>query len=158
MVDGLNCSPTVGTHAHLSIHLSIYVNNQAVALPAGIGVVAPAQPGVVALASQGKKTCLYPLHVYENDNIIHAELFDDRVCSLGQFFDIWGQPLDRTQFAGYHLGASQRMVFQVFDANGDSHIVTGDPRTIPLLEHETIVILLNSPGVHPRQFIDWNGI
>lgn len=158
LVDGLACTPTVGTHAHLSIHLSVYVQNQAMALPAGIGIVAPAQPGVVALASRGRKNCLYPLHVYENDNIIHAELFNDRVCSLGQFFDIWGQPLSRTQFAGYHIESGQRLVFQVFDAQGEMRTVTSGPRDIPVLEHETIVVLLNSPGVHPEPFIDWNGL
>ena len=157
-VAGLRCTPTVGSHAHLSIHLSIYVQNRAVAVPAGIGIVAPAQPGVVALASQGKTNCLYPLHVYENDNIIHAELFNDQTYYLGQFFDIWGQPLSRTQVSGYHVAADQSLAFEIFDANGDQHMYTGDPRKIPLMEHETIVVLLNSPDARPTAFSDWNGL
>lgn len=157
-VAGLRCTATVGSHAHLSIHLSIYIQNKAVALPAGIGIVAPAQPGVVALATQGKTNCLYPLHVYENDNIIHAELFNDQTYYLGQFFDIWGQPLSRAQLSGYHVAADQSLVFEIFNANGDQHIYAGDPRKIPLLEHETIVVLLNSPDVHPTAFSDWNGL
>ncbi|HLJ34912.1 MAG TPA: hypothetical protein VKU38_14735, partial [Ktedonobacteraceae bacterium] len=157
-VDGLRCEPTVGSQSHLSIHLSVYVNNEALALPAGIGIVAPPQPGVVAFASHGRTNCLYPLHVYENDNIIHAELFDNRTCYLGQFFDIWGQPLSRTQISGYRATVDQPLVFEIFDASGNEHIYSGDPRKISLEEHETIVVLLHSPLVHPAPFIDWNGL
>ncbi|MBA2288159.1 MAG: MFS transporter [Ktedonobacteraceae bacterium] len=157
-IDGLKCEPTVGAKTKMNIHLSIYVNNKAVAIPAGIGIVAPPRSGIATLASNGKLNCLYPLHVYENDNIIHAELFDNRTYNLGQFFDIWGQPLDQTHILGYQASQNQGLVFSFFDEKGDQHDYTHDPRTIPLAEHQTIVILLNSPGVHPMPFTDWNGI
>ncbi len=158
VVQGLKCESTVGSTVKANIHLSLYINNEAVAIPAGIGIVAPPQPGVNALVSKGKLNCLYPLHVYENDNIIHAELFDNRTYTLGQFFEIWGQPLDQTHILGYTANQDQKITFEVFAENGTQHPVTGDPRAIPLVEHETIVVLLNSPLIHPTPFTDWNGI
>ncbi|HZO71113.1 MAG TPA: MFS transporter [Ktedonobacteraceae bacterium] len=158
VVGGLSCEPVVGTQTHYSIHLSLYANDTALAIPAGIGIVAPAQPGVVALATNGKKTCLYPLHVYETDNLIHVELTRAGTTTLGQFFDIWGQPLNRTQILGYRSDAGQSLTFKIFDANGDPQPFTGDPRSISLTEHETIVVLFQSPHVLPRPFTDWNGV
>ncbi|HEU5379923.1 MAG TPA: MFS transporter [Ktedonobacteraceae bacterium] len=157
-VAGLRCEPAVGTTAKLNVHLSIYINNEAVAIPAGIGIVAPAQPGVAALVSNGKLSCLYPLHVYENDNIIHGELFDNRVYTLGQFFAVWGQPLDQTHILSYTVNQPRILVFEIFDEDGTQRIYTDDPRAIPLVEHETIVVLLNSPDINPRPFTDWNGL
>lgn len=157
-VDGLSCAPVVGTQTHYSIHLSLYANDTALAIPPGIGIVAPRQPGVVALAANGKTTCLYPLHVYESDNLIHVELTKAGATTLGQFFDIWGQPLNRTQILGYQSDAGQSLIFKIFDANGDPQSYTGDPRSILLSEHETIVVLFQSPHVLPRPFTDWNGV
>jgi len=157
-IAGLRCEPTIGSKTKLNVHLSIYINNEAMAIPAGIGIVAPHQPGVSALVSNGGLSCLYPLHVYEDDNIIHAELFDNRVYTLGQFFAIWGQPLDQTHILSYQAAQNQNLGFELFDENGNQHLYTRDPGTIPLMEHETIVVLLNSPGIHPVPFTDWNGI
>lgn len=158
VVGGLSCEPVVGTQTHYSIHLSLYANDTALAIPPGIGIVAPRQPGVVALAANGKTTCLYPLHVYESDNLIHVELTKAGTTTLGQFFDIWGQPLNRTQILGYQSDAGQGLTFKVFDANGNPQPYTGDPRSIPLSEHETIVVLFQSPHVLPSPFTDWNGV
>lgn len=158
-VDGLQCLPAVGTKTHITVHLSIYMNDQPLAIPAGIGIVAPRQPGVAALASQGKTSCLYPLHVYENDNIIHVESADGRVGNLGQFFALWGQPLNATQVLGYPIDGSQNMVVQGFDANGNAlPLQHNNAGAIPLFEHETIYILLNSPHVQITPFTDWNGL
>lgn len=158
LVDGLSCEPTAGTSTHLSIHLSLYANDTALAIPAGIGIVAPRQPGVAALATHGKTTCLYAVHVYEQDNLIHVELARPGITSLGQFFDLWGQPLNHTQVLGYHTDASQNLVFKVFDASGNQQPFPNDPRLIPLTEHETIAILFQSPHVLPAPFTDWNGV
>lgn len=157
-VDGMPCQGTLGSLQHASIQLTVYVNDQQAALPAGIGSVAPSQPGVTALASNGRTTCLYPLHVFEADNIIHVDAPTNRTYTLGEFFDIWGQPLSRTQVADYQSNEAHPLAFYVFDADGNMQTYTGNPRSIPLLEHGTIVIVYDSPHAHPVPYNSWNGL
>jgi len=157
-VDGIPCQPALGSTIHANVRLTAYVNGQSAGLPIGIGSVAPPQPGVAALASNGKTTCLYALHVFEADNLIHIDSPTNRSYTLGEFFDIWGQPLSHTHIANYSADTNHSLVFDVFDATGTMQTYTGDPRTIPLTEHETIVILYNSPAVHPVPYNSWNGL
>ncbi|MBA2285820.1 MAG: MFS transporter [Ktedonobacteraceae bacterium] len=157
-IDGIPCQPSLGSKIHANVRLTVYVNGQSAGIPVGIGSVAPPQPGVNALASNGKTTCLYALHVFEADNLIHVDAPTNRTYTLGQFFDIWGQPLSRTQITDYSADANHSLVFDIFDASGTLQTYTGDPRAIPLAEHETIVILYNSSSVHPVPYTSWNGL
>ena len=157
-VDGMSCQGALSTVQRANIHLTVYVNDQQMGLPVGIGSVAPSQPGVTALASQGQTTCLYPLHVFEADNVIHIDSPTNRTYTLGEFFDIWGQPLSRTEVANYQVGPDHPLAFYIFDANGKMQASTGDPRTIQLVEHETIVIVYNSPHAHLVPYNSWNGL
>ncbi|QBD82928.1 MFS transporter [Ktedonosporobacter rubrisoli] len=157
-IEGMECASTVATRQQLRTHLTLYVNGHMAALPTGIGIVSPKQPGVRALASNGNLYCLYPLHVFEADNIIHADLPDTRTYTLGQFFSVWGQPLSRTQIADYKADAGKQLKFVVFDGKGNEINYTGDPGALSLEEHKTIVVLYNSPDVHPTPFTDWNGL
>lgn len=157
-VDGMSCQATLGSVQHASAHLTVYVNDQQAGIPVGIGSVAPSQPGVTALASNGQTTCLYPLHVFEADNIIHIDSPTNRTYTLGDFFDIWGQPLSRIQATNYQSDEAHTLAFYAFDASGNMQNFTGNPRSIPLVEHETIVIAYNSPHAHPVPYTSWNGL
>ncbi|GER90133.1 hypothetical protein KDW_42950 [Dictyobacter vulcani] len=157
-ISNMKCAPDVATKQQIRTHLTLYVDGKLAAIPRGIGIVSPSQPGVSALASNGKLYCLYPLHVFEDDNIIHADLPDTRTYTLGQFFSVWGQPLSQTQVTSYHADTNRPISFVIFDGNGQKSTYTGDPATIPLKEHQTIVILYNSPDIHPTAFTDWNGL
>ncbi len=158
LVDSIPCQKGLGSVVTANVHLTVYVNSQQVGIPVGIGSVAPLQPGVAALASNGKTTCLYALHVFEADNIIHVDSPTNRTYTLGKFFDIWGQPISRALLADYTADPNHALVFYVFDGNGNLQTYTGDPRAIPLLEHESIVISYNSPNIHPVPYNSWNGL
>ncbi len=158
IVDGLSCTSTPGSAVIANVQLTVYVNGQLVGLPVGIGSVAPSQPGVTAFTSNGQTTCLYPLHVFEADNIIHVDLPTNRTYTLGEFFDIWGQPLSQAQVADYSADGQHALTFYVFDANGNMQRYAGDPRAIQLVEHETIVIVFNSPHAQPAPYNAWNGL
>lgn len=157
-VAGIACQPSPGSVQRITARLTIYINGQPAALPVGIGSVAPSQPGVASLASNGKTACLYALHTLESDNLVHVDAPNNRIYTLGDFFAIWGQPLSRSRIADYSTSNTQALLFDVFDASGHMQTITSDPGPISLMEHETIVIRYNSPTIHPTPFNSWNGL
>ncbi len=144
-IDGLSCEANEGAVTHTHAALKMYVNGQQSQIPANIGV-------------NTASSCLYAVHTHATNNIIHVEAPDRKTYTLGQFFDIWGQPLSRTQVADNTSDASNNLTFEVFDANGKLTPYTGDPKSLPLTDHETIVILYNSPAVQPTPFTGWNKV
>lgn len=158
-VDGMECLPSEGGLIHNHAYLEIYVDGKGVTVPPGLGIVYPQGSGVSALASDGLKSCLYPLHVHDQEpNIIHIESPVQKSYFLGEVFDLWGQQFSSTDVMGHKADASHKLVFQVFDADGKMTTVTSDPRQIELKAHQTIVILYNSPNVTPKAYTDWNGL
>lgn len=158
-VDGMDCLPSEGGLIHNHAYLEIYVDGKGVTVPPGLGIVYPQGTGVSALASDGLKSCLYPLHVHDQEpNIIHIESPVQKSYFLGEVFDLWGQQLTSTQVMAHKADATNKLVFEVFDASGKMTTVTTDPRQIELTAHETVAILYNSPNVSPKPYTDWNGL
>jgi hypothetical protein len=158
-VDDMQCVASEGAVIHNHAYLEMYVDGKPETLPPGVGIVAPQGTGVSALASDGLKTCLYPLHVHDGEpNIIHIESPVQRSYFLGELFDVWGKTLSSTEVMGHKADASHKLQFEVFDANGKLTQVTSDPRQIELQAHQTIAILYNSPSVQPKAFTAWNGL
>jgi len=110
----------VQTHFHA--HLALLQNGTSVALPGGIGILQD-------------QRCLFWLHTHAADGIIHVESPGTATFTLGQFFDIWGQPLSSGQ-AG-PLRADPGAQLHVFV---DGTLYPGDPRAITLTPHELITI------------------
>jgi hypothetical protein len=159
--DGLGCLSAEGTVAHYHAYMEMFVDGQQVSIPAGIGIVGP-QDGTFepAQATNGDMICYYPLHVHgATPDIIHVESqVANRVYNLGQFFDIWGQPLSATRIWRYKADSTHPLTFELFNASGQLSRVTGDPRNIVIQAHETIVVLYNSANVHPQPFSNWGGL
>ena len=149
-VDGITCR-TIGQEKvtyHVHVLVSIYVNGQRERLPAGIGVTDPSVTtgsGPTTFIDVGLHDCLYWLHTHANDGVIHVEAPAKGHFTLGQFFDIWGQPLTSDR-VGPAVG---RVV--VFE-NGVRY--AADPRAVPLLAGGVIQIDVGSPTVafHPITF------
>jgi hypothetical protein len=85
--------------------------------------------------------CFTWLHTHAADGIVHIESPVERTYTLGQFFDIWGQPLNR-----HRVGPARGRVTAIFDGR----VFTGDPRTIPLLAHSQIELEVGRPLVKPE--------
>src|SRR5690348_4067590 len=83
-VDGIPCQEEMLQY-HVHAHLAIFASGQPRTVPAQVGI-----PG----------TCLYYLHTHDDTGIVHVEAPTQRSFTLGQFFDIWGQPLSATQVGG----------------------------------------------------------
>ncbi|HEY4929494.1 MAG TPA: hypothetical protein VIH95_10125 [Acidimicrobiales bacterium] len=140
-VDGVECNSTEQVAYHVHTHLSIYVEGVLRPIPAGIGIVSPvgqqAPAGVFDHASQ----CYYWLHVHAQDGVIHIESPAGHSYVLGQFFDLWGQPLSSDR-VGPATGPLTMWI--------DGHRYRGDPRAIPLGSHEDVQIDVGRPVVDPH--------
>jgi hypothetical protein len=120
-IDGIRCeAEMVQTHFHA--HLALLQDGNQVPLPAGIGISQEAQ-------------CLYWLHTHQTDGIIHVESPGQAKFTLGQFFDVWGQPLTQTQAGPLTAPSGQQLHIFV-----DGNPFSGDPRSIELQSHQLLVI------------------
>jgi hypothetical protein len=142
-VDGITCRSTMdqGVSYHVHVHVDTFVNGVQERIPAGAGIGQPRLseqiPGGEFVDNTGS-SCLYWLHVHANDGIIHVEAPHQQNFILGQFFDIWGQPLSTTQ-----VGPAQGPV----TAFVNGKVWTGDPRNIPLASQSVIQLDVGTPVV-----------
>ncbi len=93
-VDGISCDTSEQVVYHFHAHLAVYTNSRPRIIPEGIGIVPPTQivqTSAGPFVSAGK--CFYWLHSHTADGIIHVESPSQRVYTLGNYFDIWNQPL-----------------------------------------------------------------
>ncbi len=136
-IDGIRCDVSEGAVQHIHTHLQLFDRGRAAGVPEQIGI--PAGAG-----------CLYWVHTHSNDGIIHIEAPVARTFNLGQFFDIWDTSLSRTQADGVRArrGGTLRVT-----VNG--RLWTRDPRSIPLRDHEEIVIQNGPPYVSGHR-ADWS--
>jgi len=129
-VDGILAGPMVAGGFHIHAHLRLYVNGVEHWVPAGVGVTRPvvldpdrSDPSIKAAHS------FYWLHTHDESGIIHAEAPTPHDFTLGQFFDLWGQPLSR-----HRVGPAQGDVTMYVDGKKSD----GDPRAVVLKDHTQI--------------------
>jgi len=145
-VNGISCGPTEQLVYHIHARLSVFRNGQSYVLPAGVGI-----PGSKAvdtnqgpIASGG--SCIYWLHTHTTDGVIHIESPSKKIYTLGDFFDIWRQPLSPNQVGTLH-GAITAFV------NGKAW--KKNPRDIKLLPHADIQLQIGQPAP-PIVKTDWS--
>jgi hypothetical protein len=129
-VDGIPCQNTEQLLFHVHAHLAIYVDGASRSIPEGIGIAPPRQSvkgatGQFVVAG----SCFYWLHGHTDDGVIHIEAPTQRTFTLGNYFDIWGQPLSASR-----IGPATGTVI----AYVDGERFTGDPRTIPIGAHTKV--------------------
>ena len=149
-IDGITCQAGEQVLFHIHAHLTIFVRGVARQVPAGVGI---APPHEVEETPQGAfiagAPCFMWLHTHAADGIIHTESPIQRTYTLGDFFDIWGQRLDRE-----HVGPAGGHVTALFDG----HVFTGNPRGIPLLAHAQIQLDVGAPLVAPERIVFPQGL
>ena len=148
-VDGISCQTSEQTLFHIHAHLTVFVNGSARQIPAAVGI-----PGAQATNTpQGPfietGTCFYWLHTHAADGIIHIESPVQRTFTLGNFFNIWGQPLGPDQ-----VGPASGHVVAIY--NGQ--VFLGNPRDIPLTAHAQIQLQVGTPLVAPEQITFPSGL
>jgi hypothetical protein len=142
-VDGVTCrteaKEVVKYHVHVMIQ--VFVDGVRERLPAGIGITRPylvEHTSAGPFLDVGLYDCLYWFHTHAPDGIVHVEAPAKGSFTLGQFFDIWRQPLTAHQVGPAH---GPVVVF----LNGRR--LPGDPRATPLLPHSVIQIDVGTPVV-----------
>lgn len=136
-VDGIEALSREMLKVHIHAHLALFYKGERVAVPYGIGIVGPfrAENGFV-----GSGKAIYWLHTHDATGIIHVESPDDRKYTLGNFFNIWGQPLGENEVAGMK-GRVRAYV--------DGKLQFGSPREIVLASHRLITLEVGDPAVPP---------
>jgi len=125
-VGGLDCLASMPETYHVHSHLSIFLNGEALAVPGDVGIV---QTGAGT-------ECFYSLHTHDKSGKLHVEAAAAGTFTLGQFFAIWGEPLDTTNIAGL---TGMPVVVYVTD-DGVVTKATGDWHDIELKSHREITI------------------
>lgn len=144
-VDGIQCNSSEQVAYHIHAHLAVYLNGAPRAIPAGIGVNKPQLTQTPQGPFAGATNCYYWLHTHATDGVIHIESPTETTYTLGQFFDIWRQPLTANQ-----VGPNQGLI-TVF-VNGTHY--TGDPRAIALHPHDVIQLDIGDPT--PPVAVNWS--
>lgn len=129
-VDGIAAGPMVSGGYHVHTHLTLYVDGTERWVPAGVGVVRPVvldptRPDPMITEAHG----YYSLHTHDESGLIHAEAATPQDFTLGEFFDLWGQPLSR-QEVGPAAGDVTVWV--------DGQPYDGDPRDVAIKNHTVV--------------------
>ena len=141
-IDTVSCDQLEQSAFHIHAHVSLYINGQAVPIPANMGIAGgPSNP-----------TCFYWLHTHSNDGVLHMEAPKGFAFTLKDLLDIW-----ETKFS--QLGYPDQLDFtQGWQAYVNGKPFAGDFRTIPLKAHTLITLAYNSPGIKPDTTYSWNGL
>lgn len=126
------CSAGELSVEHVHAHLAITIRGQARAVPANIGI---------------RSSCFFWLHTHDVSGVIHVEAGNSETYTLGQFFDVWGEPLMSDGMLGERAGAGEELRAYVNDQQW-----TGNPRAIPLTAHERIFLVIGPPFPPPPPY------
>jgi hypothetical protein len=142
-VDGIQCQGQEQVLFHIHAHLAVYVDGQPRTIPEGIGIAPPRQ---LAQSAEGPfvtgGSCFYWLHSHTSDGVIHIESPVARTYTLGDYFDVWNQPLGRDRVGPVRGTVSTYL-------NG--HRFAGDPRSVPLAAHAVVQLDVGA-NVAPAAF------
>ena len=138
-IDGIHCERMEGSVLHIHQHVAILDHGKAVQIPDDVG-----RP----LVGQ----CFYWLHTHTPDGVVHIESPNFKTFTLGNFFDIWGEPLGKTDVAGAKPKPDEHVAVWV-----DGRPYTGNPRNIELTQHLDVTIEVGPPYAKPAPFTAWNG-
>jgi hypothetical protein len=143
-VDGLPCANASPNDYHAHTHLSIFLDGAALTIPQEVGFV----------ALTPTTDCHYPLHTHNETGLIHIHGTEPVDRTLGQFFNIWGQPLESD-----NVGGLVGLPATVYIVDEDEVVTeyTGDLADIALISHRQITIDIGTPSISEIPNFTWSG-
>jgi hypothetical protein len=141
-VDGIECLLNMPDTYHAHAYVGIYLNGELLAVPSSVGIV----------TRTPDPRCYYAIHTHDMSGQIHVEAAAQGTFTLGQLFNIWGQPLESTNVAG--LTGNPVEIFVV--ENGVVTEVDNNWGDIELTSKKMIHIVV---GTRPSELrnITWTG-
>jgi hypothetical protein len=135
---GFDCVVNPPDTYSVRAHLSILVNNEPQAIPNRLGA-----------APSGLTHCFYPIHTDDASGRIHVVSAAAGTFTLGQLFQIWGQPLTNTNVAGI-----SGLPIEVFITDNGTvvKVEEADWSNIELTSHREITIELGVPTAEIPNF------
>ena len=136
----LTASEQLAFHIHQNVQ--IFIDGKPVQIPAYIGIDTIDQKISV-------------IHTHGTDGVAHVESPVQRVFTLRDFFGVWGLNFTPTSIGGFENGDGKSL--QVY-LNGA--LYPGDPTTLPLKNHEVIVVTYGTPQELPNPIpstFNWAG-
>lgn len=149
-IDGIQCNAGEQVAYHIHARLTVFDDGNARQVPYGIGIAPPRnveQTSSGPFVAAGR--CFYWLHTHASDGIIHIESPTKRTYTLGNFFDVWHEPLGASRVGPL---SGHLTVFV------DGAVYSGNPRSIPLQPHAQIQLDIGTPVVKPVSIGNWNGL
>ncbi len=134
-VDGLPCVLNMDETYHVHAHVSIFLNGDQLMFPAQIGIPKDAA---------GTDKCVYSLHTHDKSGEIHIEAPAAATFTLGQLFDIWGQPLDTTNVNVGGIVGLPVTIYVVGDGDTKATVYTDDPKKLELTRHRQVTIQIGT--------------
>lgn len=122
----INPPQSLAFHAHLSI----LVNNEFQKIPTYLGA-----------SPQPTTHCFYAIHTHDSSGKIHVTPAAPGTFTLGDLFEIWGQPLNNTNVAGI---TGLPVEIYVTDNGTTTRVEDTDWGNIELRDHREITIALGT--------------
>jgi hypothetical protein len=156
---GLQPEPKETLIFHVHAHLDVFIDGNAVVVPAGIGINV-ADPAVRhgewnGAASHGgiagcAQPCISPLHTHDVSGVIHTESATPTPNKLGAFFIEWGVAFSASCVGQFCAPATPFVVY----VNGGRY--SGNPGDIQLTDRKEIAVVIGSPPKPiPSSFPSW---
>jgi hypothetical protein len=130
-IGSFNCVVNPPDTYSVRAHLSILVNNELQSVPRYVGA-----------APSGLTHCFYPIHTDDASGRIHVVSAAAGTFTLGQFFQIWGQPLTNSNIAGV---SGLPIEVYITDGTTSTKVEEADWTNIELKDHRLITIELGTP-------------
>lgn len=144
VVDGVPCLREDLPAVHTHVHLTVLLDGARVAVPAGIGVGRPWGYSPAGFIATGG--CFAWIHTHDTTGLVHLFTEPGRSFTLGQLFEVWGQPLGAGEALGYRGSVALL-------AGGRP--VAGDPAALRLTPFEDVVLELGKPPATPPPRYDF---
>ena len=148
-VDGIQCQGGEQVAEHTHARLTIFVDGQPRKVPYGVGIAGPQIQQGIGVPFVVSGACFSWLHTHAADGIIHTEAPVQRVFTLGNFFDVWGQPLGPNT-----VGPAKGPVTAFYNGK----LYAGNPRNIPIGKHVQIQLDVGRQLVAPEHVSFPNGL
>jgi hypothetical protein len=123
------CASGMSENYHVHMHLAIVRDGNMLAIPGQVGLLATT------------KGCTYLTHTHDSTGVVHVEADAYRLLTLGQFFQVWGQPLTDTNVAGF---TGQPIRVYVNDGTSLQEVASSDWSNIELIKHRSVTIVIGS--------------